>query len=127
MYIEGKAKFVNRYEVAFCFLFFLGKTLTKKKNQKFENGMYFERVSIATNEPKDFLIFGQILLLEPYPLYDLKSLMLLLLLLLLPPPCHERDMDWSKKVLGLLLVCCCKWFFIQKATHPTKMIEVWNI
>ncbi len=66
--------------------------------------MYFERVSIATNEPKDFLIFGQIFLLEPYPLYDLKSLMLLplLLLLLLLPPCHERHGLEQKKVL----VCC---------------------
>lgn len=30
-YIEGKAKFVSRYEVAF--FFFLGKTLTKTKSK----------------------------------------------------------------------------------------------
>jgi hypothetical protein len=99
-YIEGKAKFVSRYdEVAFCVFFSLGKTLRPKQNQKFENEMYFERVSIDTNEPKDFLIFGQIFLVEPYPSYDLKSLMVVLLLL---PPCHERDMDWSKNGFGFV-------------------------
>jgi hypothetical protein len=53
-YIEGKAKFVSSYEVAFC-VFFPWQNFDQNKIQKFKNKMYFERVSITTNEPKDFL------------------------------------------------------------------------
>jgi hypothetical protein len=102
-YIEGKAKFGSIYEVAFLSFsfFFLGETLTKTTNSKNSKMKCILReFQLPQMNPKDFLIFGQIFLLEPYPLYDLKSLMMVLLLLL--PPCHERHGLEQKKVL----VCC---------------------
>jgi hypothetical protein len=106
-YIEGKAKFGSIYEVAFLSFsfFFLGETLTKTTNSKNSKMKCILReFQLPQMNPKDFLIFGQIFLLEPYPLYDLKSLMMVLLLLLLLLPHHAmRDMNWSKKKV---LVCC---------------------